>query len=272
MKGKFKHLLDHIKLNKKVFMIYFILRVFVIVTMVAQFLNQNYENVFLCLLTLILFMVPSFIEVNFRIDFPDMLEIIILLFIFSAEILGEIRAYYITYPFWDTMLHTVNGFLAAAVGFCLVDLLNRNERFMLKLSPLFQAIVAFCFSMTIGVMWEFFEYGMDTFFGLDMQKDTIIHTIKSVALDPTMQNIVHKITDIDSVVINGKDLGLGGYLDIGLIDTMKDMFVNFIGAVIFSIIGYFYVKYKGKGRSRVASNFIPKIEDWHSPEIIESEE
>lgn len=271
MKEKYNRLLNHIKSNKKVFTIYFILRVFVIGTMIAQFFNQNYENVFLCLLTLILFMVPSFIEVNFRIDFPDALEIIILLFIFSAEILGEIRSYYITYPFWDTMLHTVNGFLAAAVGFCLVDLLNRNERFMLKLSPLFTAIVAFCFSMTIGVMWEFFEYGMDTFFGYDMQKDTIIYAINSVTFDPTMQNIVHRISDIESVVINGKDLGLGGYLDIGLIDTMKDMFVNFIGAVIFSIIGYFYVKYKGKGRSKVASNFIPIIENWDDNKIADSE-
>lgn len=270
MKEKYNRLLNHIKSNKKVFTIYFILRVFVIGTMIAQFFNQNYENVFLCLLTLILFMVPSFIEVNFRIDFPDALEIIILLFIFSAEILGEIRSYYITYPFWDTMLHTVNGFLAAAVGFCLVDLLNRNERFMLKLSPLFTAIVAFCFSMTIGVMWEFFEYGMDTFFGYDMQKDTIIYAINSVTFDPTMQNIVHRISDIESVVINGKDLGLGGYLDIGLIDTMKDMFVNFIGAVIFSIIGYFYVKYKGKGRSKVASNFIPIIENWDDNKIVEN--
>jgi len=217
-------------------------------------------------------MVPSFIEVNFHVDFPDGLEIIILLFIFSAEILGEIKAYYITYPYWDTMLHTVNGFLAAAVGFSLVDLLNRNERFMLKLSPLFTAIVAFCFSMTIGVMWEFFEYGMDTFFNLDMQKDTIIHTIKSVTFDPTMQNIVYSITDIDSVVINGKDLGLGGYLDIGLIDTMKDMFVNFIGATIFSFIGYFYVKYKGKGRSAVASNFIPIVGAWKCNEVVDGNE
>lgn len=271
MKKRYNRLLNHIKSNKKVFTIYFVLRVFVIVTMIAQFFNQNYENVFLCLLTLILFMVPSFIEVNFRIDFPDALEIIILLFIFSAEILGEIRAYYITYPFWDTMLHTVNGFLAAAVGFCLVDLLNRNERFMLKLSPLFTAIVGFCFSMTIGVMWEFFEFGMDTFFGYDMQKDTIINTIRSVTFDPTMQNIVHKIPDIESVVINGKDLGLGGYLDIGLIDTMKDLFVNFIGAVIFSIIGYFYVKYKGKGRGKVASNFIPIIENWDDNKAVDNE-
>lgn len=262
MKLRYNRILDHIKQNKKVFILYFILRLSVILVMIAQFSNRNYENVFLCLLTLLFFMVPSIIEVNFRIDFPDTLEIIILLFIYSAEILGEISSFYITYPFWDTMLHTINGFLAAAVGFSLVDLLNRHDRFMFKLSPLFTSVVAFCFSMTIGVIWEFFEYGMDTIFGLDMQKDTVVNLINSTYLDPSKKNVVYQIREINSVVINGVELGVGGYLDIGLIDTMKDLIVNFIGAVIFSVIGYFYVKHKGKGRSRIANNFIPVKKDW----------
>ena len=225
--------------------------------LIAQFLNGNYENVFLCVLTLVLFFVPSFIQLNYHIKLPDTLEVIILLFIFAAEILGEIHAYYILFPFWDTMLHTLNGFLAAAIGFSMVDILNRNERFSFALSPTFMAIVAFCFSMTIGVMWEFFEFAMDWFFRLDMQKDTIIAAISSVMLDPTGGNTPTQIKNITDVVINGQPLGLGGYLDIGLIDTMKDLFVNFIGAVVFSILGFFYVKYRG--RASFASRFIPKV-------------
>ena len=155
----------HITESKKVFALYAILRLLVVAVMIAQFFNGNYENVFLCILTLILFLIPSFIEMNFKVDIPDALEAIVLLFIFAAEILGEISAYYITFPYWDTMLHTLNGFLAAAIGFSMVDLLNRNERFSFQLSPLFMAVVAFCFSMTIGVVWEFFECGMDVFFG-----------------------------------------------------------------------------------------------------------
>ena len=81
-----------------------------------------------------------------------------LLFIFSAEILGEISSFYVLFPFWDTTLHTLNGFLAAAIGFSLVDLLNRSDRVKFDLSPLFLSITAFCFSMTIGVLWEFFEF------------------------------------------------------------------------------------------------------------------
>lgn len=89
---------------------------------------------------------------------------------------------------------------------------------------------------------EMFEFGMDTFTGLDMQKDTILHSITSVTLDPTNSNIPITIDNIQSVMINGEELGVGGYLDIGLIDTMEDLIVNFIGALIFSIFGFFYVK------------------------------
>lgn len=242
--------------------VYIVLRLAVILMLIAQFVKGNFENVFLCVLTLILFLVPTFIERKIHVDLPDTLEIIIMLFIFAAEILGEIQAYYITFPYWDTMLHTINGFLCAAIGFALVDILNRSERFSIQLSPLFLAITAFCFSMTIGVLWEFFECIMDQFFFLDMQKDTVVNTISSVMLDPKGGNhptAIRNITDVIVVTADGTQhaLGLGGYLDIGILDTMKDLFVNFIGAVVFSIIGYFYVKSRGKGR--FARRFIPQV-------------
>ena len=181
------------------------------------------------------------------------------MFIFAAEILGEIQAYYIKFPFWDTVLHTINGFLMAAIGFALADILNRSKKISFQLSPAFLAIVAFCFSMTIGVIWEFFECGMDLFFGFDMQKDTIVNSISSVMLDPTGGNTPTAIHNITDVMVNGKSLGLGGYLDIGLLDTMKDLFVNFIGAVVFSVIGYFYVKSRGQGK--FAKRFIPRLKN-----------
>lgn len=251
----------HVENPKKVTAIYVILRAAVVGVMIAQFFNGNYENVFLCVLTLVLFTMPAMIEKKFRVDLPDTLEIIILLFIFAAEILGEIQSYYVNYPGWDTMLHTLNGFLCAAIGFSLVDLLNSNERLTFTLSPLFMSIVAFCFSMTIGILWEFFECTMDQFFHLDMQKDAIVHTISSVMLDPSGGNTPTAISGITDVIVvaGGKEtaLGLGGYLDIGLLDTMKDLFVNFIGAVVFSVIGFFYVK--GRGKGKFARRFIPQV-------------
>ena len=255
---------DALRRKRAVAAVYVLLRFLVILTMVAQFFNGNYESVFLCLLTLVLFLLPTILERALMVDLPNTLEVIILLFIFSAEILGEISAFYTTFQGWDTMLHTLNGFLCAAIGFALVDLCNRHERVSLSLSPVYMAIVAFCFSMTIGVLWEFFECAMDQLFLLDMQKDAVVRNISSVMLDPTGGNnpvVIRDITDVIVVTGAGEEiaLGLGGYLDIGILDTMKDLAVNFVGAVVFSVIGYFYVKNRGKGG--FASRFIPRVVD-----------
>ena len=259
----------HVEHRRAMAILYTVLRLSVIGMLVAQFFNQNYENVFLCVLTLILFILPSLIERRFQVDLPDTLEIIILLFIYAAEILGEIQAYYIIFPYWDTMLHTLNGFLCAAIGFSLVDLFNRTERFSLHLSPVFMAITAFCFSMTVGVLWEFFEYAMDQIFLFDMQKDTILSTISTVMLDPNHGTLAVPVKDITDVILVHSDgsqtaLGLGGYLDVGLHDTIKDLFVNFIGAVVFSVLGFLYVRSRGKGR--FARRFIPKVVDPKEPQ------
>ena len=251
----------HIQNKKVILTIYLVLRILVVATMVAQFFNGNYENVMLCVLTLVLFMLPSFCERRLHIDLPDTLEVIVLLFIFSAEILGEIQEFYILIPGWDTVLHTLNGFLCAAM----------------HLSPFYMAVTAFCFSMTIGILWEFFEWGMDNFAGLDMQKDTVLTGFNTVMLDPQGRNVAYHVRNVTDTILVFADgstmsMGLGGYLDIGLMDTMKDLLVNLIGAVVFSFFGYFYVKSKGKGK--VARNFIPNVlehpvQDAENPEKTE---
>ena len=248
-----------IRQQPAVFAVYVVLRLIVVAELVLSILRGEYESAFICLLVLILFILPFFIQQNFGIQLPTTLEIIILLFIFAAEILGELEGYFITYPNWDTMLHTTTGFLCAATGFALIDILNRNSRIKFQLSPIYVALAAFCFSMTVGVLWEFFEFGMDRLFHLDMQKDTVVQSITSVMLDPTNSNTPITIDGIHSVAVNGKDLGFDGYLDIGLYDTMEDLFVNFIGAVTFSVIGYFYIKHRGKGK--LARAFIPTLSE-----------
>ncbi len=236
------------------FAVYVVLRALVFAVMLRQLFNGEYYDVFLCILTLTLFLIPSFFERQLHIDVPNTLEVIILLFIFSAEILGEIQEYYLSFPFWDTMLHTINGFLMAAIGVAMVDILNRSRKFRVELSPAFVALVAFCFSMTIGVLWEFFEYGMDCLLGMDMQKDTWITTINTVALNPDGRNRVVTVA-VDSVAVNGE--AWPGYLDIGLHDTMKDLLVNFIGAVVFSVIGMLYIM--GRGKGTFLRRFIPRL-------------
>lgn len=239
--------------------VYYILRLIVLAVLVRSVLRRDFEGVFTCLFVLFVFAMPTFIEERTRIELPSLLEIVVMLHVFAAEILGELACYYVHYAHWDTLLHTVWGFLCAALGFSLVSILNRDSHIRFKLSPLYLALTAFCFSMTVGVLWEFVEFAIDRLFMADMQKDTILHTISSVTLDPTNSNKSIVISGIESMSLNGKDLGLGGYLDIGLYDTMEDLFVNFIGAVVFSVIGY--IDAKNPGCSRLASKLIPYVRD-----------
>lgn len=249
--------------------LYIILTVIVIGILITQLFDKNYENCFTCILTLILFLLPAFIDRKLKITLPHTLEVLIILFIFSAEILGEIRGFYLKISWWDTMLHAANGFLMAAIGLSTIDILNQSNRFKFELSPVFVCLVAFCFSMTIGVIWEFFEYFADIIVMTDMQKDTIINTISTVDLNPDGENIPVIVKGIEDVILSGKNmfvnnipikeynLGIGGYLDIGNKDTMNDLIVNFIGAITFSVIGFFYVKNRGKGK--FLKRFIPSL-------------
>lgn len=244
--------------NKKSIMVYLILRLLVIISMVFQIVLGNISNSLMCILALILFTLPTIISEKFKIGIPSLLETIIYLFIFSSAILGEINNFYGIIPFWDTMLHTLNGFICAGIGFSLVDILNQSGQ-KINLSPLYVAIIAFCFSMTIGVLWEFYEFTADSLFRFDMQKDRIVQKISSVELNTSGENIPIKINDIEKTQIYSKDGTVttieNGYLDIGIIDTMKDLIVNFIGAITYSIIGYIYIKTRGK--YKFAKNFIP---------------
>ena len=259
VKKIFKENIDYIIKNRKenlfTYSIYLFLRLFVFISLINNLINGTYESAFMCFFVLILFLLPLLIEKNFKIKLPTVLESIILFFIFGALILGEINGFYEKVPLWDSLLHFVNGFICAAVGFSLVDILNQNSKFKYELSPIFIVVLSFSFSMTIGVLWEIFEFGVDMVLHTDMQKDTIIYNIYSVKITP--DGSIGGIQNIESVNIDGYDLPIEGYLDVGLIDTMKDLIVNIVGAILFSIFGYFYIKKRGK--KSFASNFIPVL-------------
>ena len=254
--GLVKQLSNEYRKNKSTFILYVVLRTLVILVAVRQFFIGNYENVFLCVVTLFLFLLPVMIEKMFKVNVPSLLEGIVMVFVFAAEILGEINSYYTRFALWDTMLHVTTGFLAAAVGLSLVVILNRKKVFGLNLSPFFVAMVSFCFSMTIGVLWEFLEFSMDALFATDMQRDTIITSISSTLLNSDGLNVAVQIKGITDTTVNGQSLGINGYLDIGLIDTIKDMFVNFIGALTFSIIGYLYTKLPSRKSTSVVKGLM----------------
>ena len=227
-----------------VFWTYVILRTIVILVLIRSLFNGHLDNAIVCAFVLLLYVLPRFVENRMNIEIPSVLEIVIFVFVFMAEILGELDSYYLKYEHWDTILHTSSGFLLAAVGFSLVNLLNKSERVRVQLSPVYLAVVAFCFSMTMGVLWEFFEFAADRWLLFDMQKDTVLSRIATVDLDPTLSNTPVVISGITDTILELADgsyyrLGLGGYLDIGIYDTMEDLFVCFLGAVTFSVIAFF---------------------------------
>ena len=251
------------KIKRRDLTVYLTIRLLVIIVMVLEVLQGKWENVFLCAFTLVLLLIPIVINRRLIIKLPNVFENIILIFIFAAEILGEVANFYTHFPHWDIILHTLNGFLCAALGFSLVDLLNRSDKFSKRLTPIFVAIVAFSVSMTIGVLWEFFEFSADKLVLTDMQKDTNLQIVSSVSLNPEKKNKAIIINDIEKTVIYGKDkdgnnieyVVENGYLDIGLNDTMEDLAVNFIGAIVFSILGYLYIKHRD-GKYKFVESFI----------------
>lgn len=252
------------KLLQKRVAIHIVLGVLVLLVMIARLVRRDFYPVFLCILTLLLFNIPLLVDRTLNIKIPALLEGIVIVFIFCAEILGELGSFYTKIPWWDTVLHTVNGFLMAAIGFTMIDLLNNSPRFHFHLSPIFVAFVAFCFSMTVGVVWEFFEFGMDMVAHTDMQKDYYIEEFSSVKLHPEGLNDPVHIENIQDTMIRYQKDGENkeyviqdGYLDVGIMDTMKDLIVNCIGAIVFSIVGYCYII--GRNRSNLAQKLIPQL-------------
>lgn len=194
--------------NNKISMIVTnLVRLTLIIMFIRGCVIEDHSQTFLIILTFILTYYPSILKKRFGVYLPNRLEIVITLFIFAAQVLGEMHGFYDKISWWDTMLHTTSGIILGLVGFLFVYLLNENGDKNVNLSPVFVVIVAFCFAITIGVFWEFFEYGADRLFGYNMQKFRM----------------------------PGQD---------GLVDTMQDLIVDAVGALIACIFGWFYMKRK----------------------------
>mgnify|MGYP001209328769 FL=1 len=166
-----------------------------------------------CTLGIVMMLLPGIISKKFSIQIPSQMYITFVVFLYCAIYLGEVRSFYYQFRHWDTILHAVSGVMLGALGFSFVLLLNDTEKVPVNISPLFVSLFAFCFSIMLGVMWEFYEFTFDGLLGLNMQK---------FALE-------------DGTMLVGRQ---------ALEDTIKDLFVDTIGALIISVIGYISIKYK----------------------------
>lgn len=234
----------------------FTFTVIFILTFIA-FINTciigDFVKIGLAFAALVLYEVPILVKIFFKIDLPVTFEITYYLFIFASLILGEVFAFYGPFPFWDVILHLLSGFVLAGVGLSLVEIINKH-----KLPTVFTIIFAFCFSVTVGIFWECLEFGFDMSVRTDAQKDAHVHQISTITMQRDGGNQPVKLNDIvktDIHLANGEIIAVDeGYLDIGLMDTMKDIFVNIAGAGLFCIFGATYLGRK----TSLASQFIPK--------------
>lgn len=166
-----------------------------------------------CVLGIFVMFLPSMIERRLRIDIPKFMHIVFVFFLYAAIYLGEIRSFYYKIPHWDTILHTFSGAMLGALGFSIVSLLNDIDKVKINLSPLFVAVFAFCFALSLGVLWEVYEFTIDGLLATNMQKYALENSTPLI----------------------------GRY---ALADTMKDLIVDALGAFTISTVGFISIKYK----------------------------
>ena len=210
---------------------------FAIVTIIIMIANTQVDKLLLAVATPFMILVPKMTERIFRcrISLPVYL---FGLFYAIGPMLGHCHNLYYTIPWWDKMLHISGGVMFAFLGLFLFEKYIGKD----KEKKMMTAIFALCFSMAIAVLWEFCEFGADTFFGMDMQDDTVITHINSYLLDEGI-GVAGSIQNIEEVIVNGQALPVKGYIDIGLVDTILDMLLETMGAVVVAMI---YMASKGK--------------------------
>lgn len=204
-------------------------RLALILLFIRGWIIGDHSQDLVIILTFFMTYYPSILEKRFGVYLPARLEIIITLFIFAAQVLGEMNGFYDKIPWWDTMLHTTSGIILGLVGFLFVYLLNEKGDANVNLSPIFVVIVAFCFALTLGVFWEFFEFGADRLLGYNMQKFRM----------PWQD---------------------------GLVDTMEDLIVDALGALVACIGGWMYMK---KKKDTLFNDYFDK---WFKSEKIKNDE
>jgi hypothetical protein len=158
-------------------------RILLGVSMVVSFFTQNWLNLFIAILTLILTFLPFIIARRNHISLPPSFQVIILIFIFAAQYLGELKAYYYKFWWWDLMLHTFSGVILGFIGFILVYILNKEEKVNVVLSPFFMSLFAFTFALSVGALWEIYEFSVDSILGLNMQKSGLVDTMWDLIVD-----------------------------------------------------------------------------------------
>jgi len=184
------------------------LQIILLVGLLGSVWRQHWDTAITTSAIILLTLTPLILKRRLGVFIPPEFELMSIAFIFAALFLGEVQGYYTRYWWWDIALHTSSGGLLGIIGFLLVHILNEEENIDIHMKPGFVAFFAFLFAVGLGAIWEIFEFSMDQFFGFDMQK--------AMLNDPS-----------------------------GLTDTMWDLIVDTLGAIVISIMGYSYLRKAG---------------------------
>lgn len=184
--------------------------------------------------------IPDSFQRLFRFRIQTALYFFILLYAI-CPLLGFSYKFYYMFGWWDDLLHCFGGVVFAMFGAYLPKVINKKAPTSLALCALFGLV----FSIAVSGVWEFIEFGMDSFFGTDMQKDVLLLQMRPSYLLGEMLGLpIDQMGDfgaITDVTVNGTQLS--GYIDVGLIDSMCDMIIESLGAVVYTAI---YIIGKGK--------------------------
>ena len=185
-------------LNSKIYLgVIRLVRLALVIAFLFSIYQRDWINVFISVVTLFLTFVPYMFERRYKIDIPIEFEIVIVVFVFGSIFLGEVHSFYALFWWWDTILHTGSALAFGLIGFILMYTLYQGDKF--RANSFMLVLFSFCFAVSIGALWEIFEFSMDKLFGFNMQKN-------------------------------------------GLVDTMWDLIVDVLGAVVASAVGYLYLK------------------------------
>ncbi len=248
---------------KRKFILYVVTRMIFILVGVVSALFEDYLTASLCAIALVFFLLPTFLYNKFNIKVPSALEISAVLFTFMCVVGGEIGHLYAQFPLWDKILHTFSGFLIAAIGLAFMDFFTKRKSSVFRLTPFFAVFFAFFFALGVEVIWEVFEYMVDTFTGFtDMQADYYINYFTSKKAGGETNPVPIIVGGIKDVVITFEDgreaLVLHGYIDIGLADTMHDIIVGAAGALLFCVIEFVALVKRDKRMQKISESFVPR--------------
>jgi len=245
--------------SKTTLFIYLVIKILIILILLKVSFIKELSDILLCIVVFFLLDLPFYLSRKLKIRIPNCLVNGSFIYLFFTQILGEVCHFYQLVPHWDSLVHFLNGFLSASIGFSLIMLLN-SRKMVFKLSTPFIISTTICFASTVGLTWEILEYSADNILKLDSQNDRYINEINTITLDPKNEGDIISIKHIGYTVLydkyNNELIKLDGYLDIGIHDTMKDLIVNTLGTIIFIIFEYLYIVNNKK--YRFMENFIIK--------------